>query len=70
MTRNDKKLCSMLCQKGPDLSDVVKCKPARSSSLCNVLFEGQLVIEDYTKISDRNSLFVLISDERPTNKKV
>ncbi len=40
----------MLCQKGPDLSDVVKCKPARSSSLCNVLFEGQLVIEDYTKI--------------------
>ncbi len=60
----------MLCQKGPDLSDVVYCKPARSSSLCNVLFEGQLVIGDYTKISDRNSLFVLISDERPTNKKV
>ncbi len=29
----DKKLCSMLCQKGPDLSDVVYCKPARSSSL-------------------------------------
>ncbi len=42
----DKKLCSMLCQKGPDLSDVVKCKPARSSSLCNVLFEGQLIIKD------------------------
>ncbi len=36
-----------------DLSDVVKCKPARSSSLCNVLFEGQLVIKDYPKISDR-----------------
>ncbi len=50
----DKKLCSMLCQKGPDLSDVVKCKPARSSSLCNVLFEGQLAIEDHTKISDRS----------------
>ncbi len=48
----DKKLCSMLCQKGPDLSDVVQCKPARSSSLCNVLFEGQLAIEDYTKITD------------------
>ncbi len=44
----------MLCQKGPDLSDVVQCKPARSSSLCNVLFEGQLAIEDYTKISDRS----------------
>ncbi len=39
----------MLCQKGPDLSDVVKCKPARSSSLRNVLFEGQLIIKDYTK---------------------
>ncbi len=25
-----------------------------SSSLCNVLFEGQLVIKDYTKISDRS----------------
>ncbi len=25
----------MLCQKGPDLSDVVQCKPARSSSFCN-----------------------------------
>ncbi len=50
----DKKLCSMLCQKGPDLSDVVQCKPARSSRLCNVLFEGQLVIQDYTKISDRS----------------
>ncbi len=35
----------MLCQKGPDLSDVVQCKPARSSSFCNVLFESQLVIE-------------------------
>ncbi len=23
----------MLCQKGPDLSDVVQCKPARSSSV-------------------------------------
>ncbi len=50
----DKKLCSMLCQKGPDLSDVVKCKPARSSSLCTVLFEGQLVIKDYSKMSDRS----------------
>ncbi len=40
----------MLCQKEPDLSDVVKCKPARSSSLRNVLFEGQLIIKDYTKI--------------------
>ncbi len=50
----DKKLCSMLSQKGPDLSDVVKCKPARSSSLRNVLFEGQLFIKDYTKISDRS----------------
>ncbi len=45
-------LCSMLCQKGPDLSDVVKCKLARSTSLCNVLLEGQLVIKDYTKFSD------------------
>ncbi len=44
----DKKLCSMLCQKGPDLSDVVNCKPARSSTLCNVL------IKDYTKISYRS----------------
>ncbi len=35
----------MLCQKGPDLPDVVKCKPARSSSLRNVLFEGQLIIK-------------------------
>ncbi len=33
----------MLCQKGPDLSDFVLYKPARSSSLCNVLFDGQLV---------------------------
>ncbi len=48
----DKKLCSMRCKEGPDLSDVVKCKPARSSSFCNVVFESQLVIEDYTKISD------------------
>ncbi len=56
--RNDKglgkELCSMLCQKGPDISDVVKCKSARSSRLCNVLFEGQLVIKDYTKISDQS----------------
>ncbi len=42
----------MLCKEGPDLSDVVKCKPARSSSFYNVVFEGQLVIEKYTKISD------------------
>ncbi len=48
----DRKLRSMLCQEGPDFSDVVLRKPARSSSLCNVLFEGQLVIKDYTKISD------------------
>ncbi len=48
----------MLCQKGPDLSDVVKCKPARSSSLCNVLFEGQLVIKDYTKISEVDGVIV------------
>ncbi len=26
-----------------------RTKPARSSSLCNVLFEGQLIIKDYTK---------------------
>ncbi len=32
----DKKLCWMLFKEGPDLSDVVQCKPARSSSLCNV----------------------------------
>ncbi len=35
-----------------DLSDVVQCKPARSSSFCNVVFECQLVIENYTKITD------------------
>ncbi len=42
----DKKLCSMLCQKGPDLSDVVKYKPARSSSLRNVLnvINGLLIV--------------------------
>ncbi len=58
----------MLCQKGPDLSDVVKCKPARSSSLCNVLFEGQLVIEDYTKISDTNNTFDGLDEPvRPTH---
>ncbi len=45
----DKKLCSMLCQKGPDLSEVVKCKPARSSNFCYVLFEDQLIIKDYTE---------------------
>ncbi len=43
----------MLCKAGPDLSDVVEYKPARSSSFCNVVFESQLVIENYTKISDR-----------------
>ncbi len=48
----------MLCQKGPDLSDVVYCKPARSSSLRNVLFEGQLVIKDYTKISEVDGVIV------------
>ncbi len=42
----------MLCQKGPDLSDVVKYKPARSSSSCNLVFESRLVIKDYTQISD------------------
>ncbi len=36
-----------------------QCLPApfhdsRSSSLCNVLFESQLFIKDYTKISDRS----------------
>ncbi len=35
-----------------DLSDVVKYKSARSSILCNVVFESQLIIKDYTKISD------------------
>ncbi len=29
----DKKLCCMQRKEEPDLSDVVKCKPARSSSL-------------------------------------
>ncbi len=29
----------MLCREGPDLSDVVQCKPARSSSFCNVFFK-------------------------------
>ncbi len=48
----------MLCQKAPDLSDVVKCKPARSSSLCNVVFEGQLIIKDYTKISELDGVIV------------
>ncbi len=42
----------MLCKEGPDLSDIVQCKPARSSSFLNVVIESQLVIEDYTKISD------------------
>ncbi len=41
----------MLCKEGPDLSDVVQCKPARSSSFCYVVFESQLVIEGYNKIS-------------------
>ncbi len=35
----DKKLCSVLCKEGPDLSDVVQCKPARSSSFCNVVLK-------------------------------
>ncbi len=39
----------MFRYKGPDLYAIVQCKPARSSSLCNVVFEGQLVIKDYTK---------------------
>ncbi len=42
----------MRCTEGPDLSNVVKCKPARSSNVYNVAFEGQLVIEKYTEISD------------------
>ncbi len=29
----------MLCKEGPDLSDVVQCKPARSSSFCNVVLK-------------------------------
>ncbi len=43
--------CAACCVR-PGLSDVVQCKPARSSSFCNVVFECQLVIENYTKISD------------------
>ncbi len=30
----------MLCKEGPDLSDVVQCKPARLSNFCNVVFES------------------------------
>ncbi len=41
--------CSV--RKGLIFLMLCKRKPARSSSLCNVLFEGQLVIKDYTKIS-------------------
>ncbi len=50
----------MLCKEGPDLSDVVQCKPARSSSFCNVVFESQLVIENYSKISDYFRLFLTV----------
>ncbi len=42
----------MQCNEGPDLSDVVQCKPARSSSFCNGVFESELVIGNYPKISD------------------
>ncbi len=49
----DKKLCGMLRLVGPDLSDVVQCKPARSNSFCNADFESQLIINDYTKMYDR-----------------
>ncbi len=48
----------MLFKEGPDLSDVVQCKPARSSSFCNVVFESQLVIENYTKISELDGVVV------------
>ncbi len=44
----------MLCKEGIDLSDFVQCKPARSSSFFNVVFESRLVIGNYTKISDWN----------------
>ncbi len=42
----------MLRKEGPDLSDVVQYKRAGSSSFCNVVFENELVIEKYPKISD------------------
>ncbi len=40
----------MLSKEGPYLSDVVQCKLARSNSFCNVIFESQLVIENYTNL--------------------
>ncbi len=52
ITRAWTRLCSMRCKEGPDLSDVVQCKPAGSSSFCNLVFESELVIENYPKISD------------------
>ncbi len=40
----------MLCTEWPNLSDVVQCKPAGLSSFCNVVFESELVMENYPKI--------------------
>ncbi len=41
----------MLCQKGPDLSDVGSAN-LQDRAVFAMCFEGQLAIEDYTKISD------------------
>ncbi len=50
----------MLCKEGPDLSDVVQCKTARTSSFCNVIFESQLVIKNYTKTYTRHYTHMIV----------
>ncbi len=50
----DKKLCSRLCQKGPDFFWCWCSANLQDRAVFACALEGQLVIKDYTKISDRS----------------